>query len=370
MATILGHSNSESSAPAKMLRKLANSEGEGVGSIVGTEQNLPIRERRTGIRRVARACSRSLSHWNDTLPPTNERTKIESRLVSLSSSYEMSFRKLELLEKRHREEEDRHEAKTTHKSTATCQMSDYASVPRPFKTLRKSQPSIENMIVPSAVKNSASTSASLRVLVIRNLLSQTGLNSVLSQVHGGPLERVVYHQNRIELYFVFPEQAKRFFLYGTQTGLFVVNGSALRLEWASSSNAENLDAHHPAVQKNVLQEIVQSGSRRSLIFAQAVEGKPIRNDKKLFYPDPSTHFSLGLDIAKIKQDFSTFGQVQCILPVISRKLCFSLSYADVRLAIIAKRECETSGTFMHGLYGKWTVWYGKDCTDRPCILLY
>lgn len=212
-----------------------------------------------------------------------------------------------------------------------------------------------------------------RVLVISKIPSTVGINGILSQICGGPLERIVFHKrsisSTIEVFFIFPEHAKRFYTYCQTTGLFVVHGARPRVEWADEYNTESFNMLHMSVSKHLLNEVLHFGARRTLIFAKIVPGKVLRNDQKLFYPDPQSHFTKDLDISRIYEDFLQYGEIIDLGPVVSRKICFSIHYTDIRSAIIAKRECETPSTEIYKKYGDWSVWYGKDCTDKWCPIL-
>lgn len=212
-----------------------------------------------------------------------------------------------------------------------------------------------------------------RVIVVSNIPKKTGVNGVLSQVCGGPLERVIFYENairpRMELYFIFPEHAVKFYNFGRNTGQLIVNGTRLVLEWADRTNTDNLGTHHPLVPRYLLHHIVKNSSRRCLIFAKMVVGKTIKNDRSLHYPNPTKNFSKNLDIRQVRHDFSNFGHITQIGSIISRKLCFSLHFSDIRYAILAKSECEKPGSVMNAKYEGWKIWYGRDITDTPCFPL-
>lgn len=238
---------------------------------------------------------------------------------------------------------------------------------KPIPVLGSSKKSVDNFSSHKPQKPKWS-SACRRIIIVKNIVPNSGVNSVLSQVYGGPLERLVYKHNKkgpiLELFFVYPQDAKRFFDSG-DSGLLVVNGRKLKLQWAGRNNSDQIDKVHPSVSKNLLKEIELYGSRRCLIFSKTVPGKIVRSDKKLFYPNPKIHYS-ELDIERIKHDFAGFGDIVTIGPVISRKLCFSIHYADIRSAIMAKRDCESQGSEMNAKYHSWSIFYGTDPTDKPC----
>ncbi|CCG25902.1 hypothetical protein CORT_0C05280 [Candida orthopsilosis Co 90-125] len=236
-----------------------------------------------------------------------------------------------------------------------------------------------------------------RCVVLSNLDSTMGMNSVIQQVCGGPLEKVVRISNhRVKLYFIFPQQAKQFYQYGNATGLLKVNGTRLEVSWGddeyheeSEKKAEDIENYgfalgnfkckpsskgsvldpHLTLPRALYNDILTNGCRRCLIVSKMIVGKKIRPGDKTFYPEPEIHYSQDLQIQNIREDFEPFGEVMDIGSVISRKLSFSVFYYDIRSAIKAKSEFETIGTDLHHKYKDWAIWYGKDITDRACFVL-
>ncbi|KAK6458576.1 uncharacterized protein RJT20DRAFT_4168 [Scheffersomyces xylosifermentans] len=326
-----------------------------------------------GFRRIAKVCSRPLTRWGDSSFgfSSTRSTFFDYGEISQKTSNDDDVESSKLLEF------DPVRAAGTPNENAH-KVPGY-SRKKSRGTLRRSKASQENISKSSSSKakvekaqtnRSQDISRYQRVVVISGIPNSAEVNGVLSQVYGGPLERLVFHENggshTLELYFLFPDHAKRFMAYATCTRLFIVNGVPLTVEWASKSNTEDLDSFHPLVPKPLLQDVVHHGSRRCLIFSKVIAGKKIREPNKMFYPEPTTHFSKNLNISEIKNDFSKFGAILDICPVISRKLCFSLQYADIRSAILAKMEVELDGSTINMKYGGWYVWFGRDITDRPC----
>ncbi|KAI5965356.1 uncharacterized protein KGF55_001577 [Candida pseudojiufengensis] len=252
-----------------------------------------------------------------------------------------------------------------------------------------------------------------RCIIVSNLDQSMGVNSVIQQVCGGPLEKVIkLPNNQLELYFIFPQQAKQFYQYGKSTGLLIVNGIKLKVEWSDqefySNNGyinqnmnEDIENYNgvPNNNSNVMiaginkssitqpfsnivsppmnytlpkflyNEIISNGCRRCLIISKIIVGKKIRQGDKMFYPEPEIHYSKNLQIQDIKNDFQPFGEIMDIGSVISRKLSFSVFYFDIRSAILAKTEFEKNGSELSDKYKDWSIWYGKDITDRACFVL-
>lgn len=212
-----------------------------------------------------------------------------------------------------------------------------------------------------------------RVVIIKNIPDKVSIDTVLSQIYGGPLERLLLNSNQngnyAEVSFIKPEHAQAYYEFTKKSGFLMINGAKLSVEWADSTNSEEYnDTQHPSVTNYLLHEIHTHGCRRSLIFSQDVVGKShYKNPKKLHYPDPRIHLSKELCFSEIKKNFSEFGELVSINPVISKKLAFSIVFADIRSSIIARRVCESKLHKMHELYGDWKIEYGKDTADRPCL---
>ncbi|KAI5952296.1 hypothetical protein KGF54_003162 [Candida jiufengensis] len=256
-----------------------------------------------------------------------------------------------------------------------------------------------------------------RCITISNLDQSMGVNSVIQQVCGGPLEKIIkLPNNKLEIYFIFPQQAKQFYQYGKNTGLLIVNGIKLKVDWSDqeflnnhgyistttiNEDIENYDGFilgcsnndnaivgginktsitqpfsnivsppmNYTLPKSLYNEIISNGCRRCLIISKIVIGKKIRQGDKMFYPEPEIHYSKNLQIQDIKMDFEPFGEIMDIGSVISRKLSFSVFYYDIRSAIKAKNEFEKIGSKLSDKYKDWSIWYGKDITDRACFVL-
>ncbi|KAF6063989.1 hypothetical protein FOB64_005573 [Candida albicans] len=184
-----------------------------------------------------------------------------------------------------------------------------------------------------------------RCVLLSNLNESMGLNSVLQQVCGGPLEKLTVLSNgKIELFFIFSNMQNNF-----------IHMVKPRVNSTLSSS--------------LMSDILHNGCRRCLIISKNIPGKRIRNGDKMFYPEPDIHYSTNLNFEEIKNDFNKFGKVLDIGSVISRKLCFSIFYYDIRCAILAKQELDLIGSELNKKYKDWSIWYGKDITDRACFVL-
>ncbi|CUM66459.1 uncharacterized protein PRCAT00004123001 [Priceomyces carsonii] len=342
-------------------------------------------EEKVGIRKIAKACTRTIAQWTESnnvsdKPCDSRSSKYEDERRN-RDTIENDFSRIALLERKYNEDLEKMKKLYLERFEPGQNYLQISLKRSKQKALNSSKSSLENIVTDSENKilheiklqnkPSLETLASRRIIVVKNIPPGAGINGFLAQVCGGPLERVVFHELRqfstAELHFIFSEHARKFYSYGTDTGLLVLNGIHLRLEWADGTNTEDLDIIHPSIPRYLMNEIIDYGSRRCLIFSQVIPGKQIRHDKKLHYPNPETHFSRDLKVEDIRRTFSIYGELIDIASVISRKLCFSLHFADIRSAVIAKKECQTPGTEVNSKYGHWTVWFGNDHTDRPCL---
>jgi len=300
-----------------------------------------------GIRRMARVCSKSLWQWGD--------------YYSLRTLFRTSHPRAE-------------EAKPTcfdvldENCTQNCVTS--IRVPKGVNKFSKLDKRADYNVV-RKLEKTLRVPLLQRILVISNVPANIGVNCIMSQIYGGPLERLVYHSNWkspwMEVSFINASDANDFYNFAIKRPLSV-NGQCMKVDWANTTNTDSTGDFHPPVSKHLLHEINTYGSRRCLVFAKHVPGKAT-SSRRLHYPDPITHLSKDLDIRIIKSSFAQFGEIVSINPVISKLLSFSVTFADIKSAIIVKRACEMNGSKMNKLFGNWTVQYGKDCADRPCIAI-
>lgn len=215
-------------------------------------------------------------------------------------------------------------------------------------------------------RKSQDTTWSRRILQVRYEKILCGMNDVLSQVCGGPLEKVVNYDQCssavLEIHFVYPSHAHNFYNYTNSTGFFVVNGHKLLVDWVPCPE-------HPVVRKCLMHNIKVCGARRCLVFSKEVPGKPVRRLNSIYYPSPTLNYSPDLCIETIKRDFSDLATLVGISSNISSKLSFSLHFSDIESAIFAKSECEKEGTNLHARYKSWSIQYGKDPSERACMVI-
>ncbi|ODQ77796.1 hypothetical protein BABINDRAFT_40687, partial [Babjeviella inositovora NRRL Y-12698] len=213
-----------------------------------------------------------------------------------------------------------------------------------------------------------------RVVLLSHLPKSTGAKTVLAAVCGGPLERIEMHgTSTAELYFLKLGDAGNFMEYGSG-GMFVINGANVQPSWQEKS----IGIHQP-VSMEIDHEMVVNGARRCLILKKLQTAPRSRSSLSASgnsryhvtashsTPNQNTKGTLisEFSVDEALRDFSKYGTIVDISPVISRKLCFALHFADVRSAIAAKQEMELLDSSIGGKYKDWLVWYGKDPTDVP-----
>lgn len=207
----------------------------------------------------------------------------------------------------------------------------------------------------------------MRRIVLRNIPVGTGIRSIVSQIYGGPLESLIIYRkhsnsdelNKVELNFLTYEGAWSFMKYG-RTNLFQVNGKQLLPEWGKIGFDKRMNI-------DIISKIGLSESNdvsRYLILKRYTNKVDKRNELS------KEHLIDNLDIREIRRDFEKFGNVFDITPIISRKLCISISYNDILGAMTAMEDYENPYSYLHQKYFRtWAIWYGKDTTNKPCIEL-
>lgn len=252
------------------------------------------------------------------------------------------------------------------------QVSPPASV-YPRKLALSKAKSLENLVNVSVkdTKNATRTPFSVgRGVVLRDIPVGATLAGVLSHIRGGALERVVFRERpapTLEVVFLEEELARRFHEYATQTGFLSINGHHILAEHMNPANTSSQDSTAPLA--SYLEKEYLRGARRVLLLARPVHDKPEREGPIMHYPSARLHLLKDVDVEQIRRDFGRYGDVVEITPVVSRKLCFSIHYADIRLAIVAKQEVRSEGSLMGAKYHAWTVSYDRDPADVPCYVL-
>ncbi|CAI4052021.1 Ssp2p SKDI_15G3810 [Saccharomyces kudriavzevii IFO 1802] len=206
-----------------------------------------------------------------------------------------------------------------------------------------------------------------RSISINDIPRGTGIASVLSQVRGGSLERIVVYRydtperslHKVDLFFLNCDGAQSFMRYAT-TNIFKVNGVHLKPEWIFlESTYENI------MKEQSVNRILEEGKliSRCLIVKKSLTKTVLKKTNQ----DKAQNLE-NIDIQELEKDFRNFGEVLEITPIVSRKLCVSIFFYDISSAMRAMEEYGQKGSYINTKYFKaWTIWYGKDITDQPCI---
>lgn len=209
-----------------------------------------------------------------------------------------------------------------------------------------------------------------RVVEITGLSDKMNVPLVLSQLRGGALEKVVYHENnpKLELYFLSSLKAAEFMAYACKTGFFVVNGSLLVVEWGISPEAHNCE--FSPLPRYLLDEVEIQRASRVLVLSKPIPGKPL-GDKggKKVYPNPRDNFSSDFNIEEVKWDFVRFGGIVEVCPMISHRLSVSIQFTDIRSALLVMRSMKQRESHIGTKYADWSVKYGSDPAQRPCYAI-
>ena len=234
-------------------------------------------------------------------------------------------------------------------------------------------------------------------IIITSIPERTSIPSILAQVYGGPLNKLFlisshdwkplskpffwrqhidWGQTAIRLEFTTHSHAQCFWEYSKGRS-FLVNGHKLKVfcvpEYPGKSNNRNaiLESGYSLV--TYMEE--PECARRVLVLKKPVENKRrLASRKHYSYPDPNLNYSSEFKIEDIINDFSVFGNIVEVTPVISRKLCFGIQFFDTKAALEAKRSIEGNNEREDDArkkittkYSNWYVWYGRDPTDNPVI---
>lgn len=214
-----------------------------------------------------------------------------------------------------------------------------------------------------------------RSVILHGIPSSIGLNSVIAQTSGGPLERIETKYETsyppkqfysFEFFFMIPEQAKEFFAYA-MSGRFLVNGKVYKPTRGSATlTNQNSRSKQLVSEMNGPKQL-----RRCLVL-----NKPTKLPKpNLTKADPKGRHrcqlsaynpNLELNFNIISQHFSKYGVVVNIQPIITQCISVSIQFADVRAAVKAKNAFDRKEDVFGKKYSGWTLAFGKDPVDKSC----
>ncbi|KAK5780004.1 Ssp2p PWA37_001622 [Arxiozyma heterogenica] len=199
-------------------------------------------------------------------------------------------------------------------------------------------------------------------ICFQNIPNDTGITSIISQIVGGPLKRIrVIHNNdkrgtlkEVQIEFKNRMGAEAFMRYGCRSH-FKINGVHLEPQWSLYHYSE----------KSIPNFKLYNGEEvsRSLVLKKYSDKlKKSSHCKELNIP------LYPLNVCDIINDFSKFGKIISVVPVVSRKLCISIFYMDIQSSINAIEAYHKEGSPLFLKYSKvWLVWFGKDVSDTPSL---
>ncbi|QPG73175.1 hypothetical protein FOA43_000481 [Brettanomyces nanus] len=269
-----------------------------------------------------------------------------------------------------------------------------------FQALQNNE-AVLNQVLPIANIFANNTElATSWTLLLTDIPKCTSLATILTQIGGGPLQSVQllrridwnlitglhnwndcidWGETNLRLQFDNHENAMKFYEH-SRTGAFVVNGFHIVTQWVPNEFSKRKFNKGIAndIEKEVLEYMAEpEGARRVLVLKRPVPNKKktATGVKKQFsYPNPLNNYTESFDVEAVIKDFSHFGKIVEVTPVISRKLSFGIQFFDVISAMAAKHSIE--GNFENEdelkveiakKYSDWYVWYGKDPTDKPIL---
>ncbi|GMM37511.1 Ssp2 protein [Saccharomycopsis crataegensis] len=220
-----------------------------------------------------------------------------------------------------------------------------------------------------------------REMILTGFPKNVNVNSILGFIAGGVIERIVPEivkegkdivVNNLYLCFTKAKDAEDFFNF-SKTGLFVVCGENIKVRWTGSCKYRycNEIPKINELSSSFIESEVNIGACRCLIIKKLTNRCQKSKQRSAYYRNYgiSRPYCDDFDIKEVEKDFSQYGEIVEITPAISRKLCVSIHYYDIRSAILAKKEKETTTSKLHAKYSDWAIWYGKDPADKPCIAL-
>lgn len=285
-------------------------------------------------------------------------------------------------------------------SKVKCQQTQHKPLTASQKGSMRGKPSIVS--TSTLLSKDTGIAKSDRILCFDRIPDNVGLNSIISQVSGGPLERVVNvgaesssNPRIVQIHFCQAADAMTFYEY-TTSGRFMINGTSYMPRWGNASLATIY-----SFPKIVYDEMMFRGARRciNLTLKRRDNGNPFgpgirkieegREEVKhnadctvSYMPSngvgatggsnwkpkamvSSRNIGLNVSLETIWRDFGKFGEILSVFPLILHHVNISIQYADVEHAIRAKKTFERQfDEEMSKRYEDWTISYGKDPTDR------
>lgn len=183
------------------------------------------------------------------------------------------------------------------------------------------------------------------VVVLRDL-NGAKLQTVLSQVCGGPLERAAMVDDVVVLHFIHFQAAERFHAYAC-SGQFVVCGRRIYFDPPEINIVPRDEAY---------ERCTLNGARRTLKISRSVRSC----ECKLLYSR--------INLDELKTTFSVTGKIIAVQPMFCKmEVAFMIAYEEVLGAIRAKRLFDRNAELFKN-FKEWELDFTRDPTDRPCFL--
>ena len=90
----------------------------------------------------------------------------------------------------------------------------------------------------------------------------------------------------------------------------------------------------------------------------------------MFYPQPPRNFLYEhLNFEELRKELEQYGSVIDITPMVSVNVSICVHFADIRSAILVKKDVEVPGTPANKACASLTVTYYKDPCDQKCYVI-
>jgi hypothetical protein len=223
------------------------------------------------------------------------------------------------------------------------------------------------------------------VIYLSSVPSSVGLSSIIAQVSGGPLEKIISKPDPsmpnmaiIELHFLHSGSAQRFYRFAS-SGRLRINGRVYYPQ-------KQLRGPVPPRAEKVKEAMLYGGACRCVVLmmrenidqGQTHGRSVVKSDLQVRRPDfgksdiegkpPRSPVTLEFTIDDIKGTFGTLGRIIQISPMARKRVTICIQYADTKSAISATEMFVESvdHPLWQKFYKRWGIAYGLDPTDRTC----
>lgn len=253
-----------------------------------------------------------------------------------------------------------------------------------------------------AVTGTATRLIGANIVYIQEVPATTGWDTIISQLCGGAIERVVRGtdtQGRsefcsVEVHFQRDRSAVQFYHF-TLSGRFFINGVQYKAQMLPENGPRELVSKRQNGQ--VFYQMERKCARRCLYLipdpSNRSDGRdrgllgisrsmssqrglrrrttPVHKSDHFLTAHETTYVSTMFDMGDLKHHFGKFGCVASITPIISNrreeptaKMC--IQYTDVRPAIFVKQIYQQQTQRLDPIFEGYTLEFGDDPADRAC----